>query len=221
MNTCVRLLLTTAAASLLCAADAIAADAYRCTAADGSVAFQDHACAPSEKERRLQLPQYAAPVPAPDDADSAPEAAPSSPPSVASATPVPSRTPPPDFFLCVRYDGSRYLSETGIGSSSAVPYGMLGDSGRGLAQAYGGRNGIGVSAPGLRTIPNVPASQAPIAGAYVWIDDQCHHAGPDEACAYLGKELDRVQDTLKRAFSDTEPQLKQQADTLRARMRGC
>ena len=129
--------------------------------------------------------------------------------------------PPPEFFLCTRHDGSRYASDDGRGGRSAVPLGMLGVPERSLAQAYGGRNGIGVSAPGVRPIPEIPAAQAPLAGAYVWIDDACHRATAREACAYLRGELDRVQDQLKRAFSDTEAQFKQQQLTLRERMRGC
>lgn len=129
--------------------------------------------------------------------------------------------PAPDFYLCTRYDGSRYRSDDGRGGGSAVPLGMLGVPDRGLAQAYGGRDGIGVSAPGLRPIPQIPAAQAPLANGYVWIDDACHHASATEACAYLRGELDSVQDKLKRAFSDTEPQLKRQQAALRERMRGC
>jgi hypothetical protein len=127
--------------------------------------------------------------------------------------------PPPTFFLCTHFDGSRYLSETGIGSSSWVPFGADGEMQGSLAEAYGGRNGIGVSAPGLRTPPNIAS---PIGGiAYTRVDDECHHAGPQEACAYLRTELDNVEDRLKRAFSDTEAQLQQEQVTLRERMRGC
>ncbi len=129
--------------------------------------------------------------------------------------------PPPSFFLCTRYDGSRYVSDDGIGGSNAVPYGMLDGPDQSLANAYGGRNGIGVSAPGLRTTPTIPAARAPFAGTYVQIDDECHHAAPREACAYLRGELDNVEDKLKRAFSDTEAQLRQEQTRLQNRMRGC
>ncbi|GAA0724973.1 hypothetical protein GCM10009105_38060 [Dokdonella soli] len=148
------------------------------------------------------------------------DASPAEEPVVSSAPQAP-LVSPPSFFLCTRYDGSRYLSDDGIGSRSAVPYGMLGGSGQSLAQAYGGPNGIGVSAPGLRTIPDIPAAQAPLAGAYVWVDDECHHADPQEACAYLRSRIDDVEHKLKRAFSDTEAQLKDERTALRERMRGC
>ncbi|MBO9662094.1 DUF4124 domain-containing protein [Dokdonella sp.] len=202
---------------LLATPVAFAADAFKCTAADGSVSFQDRPCRDSSRQERFQLPQYAPPPPPADDA--VVEATPAGNPQ----PPEPSvpREPPPSFFLCTRYDGSRYLSDSGIGDRYAVPYGMLSGSGRSLAQAYGGRDGIGVSAPGLRTPPTIPADEAPFATNYVQVEDECHHAAPQEACAYLRDELDRLQGKMRRAFSDTEAQLKQQQRELRARQRGC
>ena len=138
-----------------------------------------------------------------------------------SAAPVPPRFPPPQFFLCLRFDGTWYRSDDGIGSSHLVPAGMAIGSGQGLASAYGGPNGIGVSAPGLRTPPTVPADAAPIAGSYVSVQDQCHAAEPQEACRFLRDQLDGVEDKLKRAFSDTEPQLKQDKAALLDLLRGC
>lgn len=197
---------------------AAAATVYRCAGANGAVGFQDHACHAGQTQQIMHL-RDASPEPAPlvapaqaVVADLQPAAAPVViAPSIAA----------PDFFLCTRHDGSRYVSEDGRRGSSAVPIGMLGLPDRDLAQAYGGRNGIGISAPGLRPIPQIPAAQAPFAGAYVWVDDACHHASAQEACAYLRGELDAVRDQLKRAFSDTETQLRQQRDSLRERMRGC
>lgn len=196
---------------------AFAADAYKCTAVDGSVSFQDRPCNASTRQQSLRLPDYA-PPPAPDA-----DAVENVPPAEPSLRPAPAadRTPAPSFFLCTRYDGSRYLSDTGVGDRYAVPYGLLGGSGRSLAQSYGGRDGIGVSAPGLRKIPTLAAAKAPFASTYVQVADECHRPVPQEACAYLRDELDRVRGKLRRAFSDTEAQLKQQERELRARQRGC
>lgn len=204
---------------LLAAPAAVAADAFKCTAADGSVSFQDRPCRDASRQQRFQLPQYAPPPPATDEA--VVEAAPPEEPQLPAPAPAVPREPPPSFFLCTRYDGSRYLSDSGIGDRYAVPYGMLAGSGRGLAQAYGGRGGIGVSAPGLRAPPTIPADQAPFATNYVQVEDECHRAAPQEACAYLRDELDRLRGELRRAFSDTEAQLKQRERELRARQRGC
>ncbi|MEO5625258.1 MAG: hypothetical protein ABIQ70_04545, partial [Dokdonella sp.] len=70
-------------------------------------------------------------------------------------------------------------------------------------------------------IPHLPASQAPLAGNYVWIEDACHFAQPQEACTYLRKELDSVLSKLRRAFSDTQSQLEHDENSLRERLRGC
>ena len=196
-----------------------AVEVFRCTANDGSAIYQDRPCASGQGQQTLQLPDD----PAPPAVATDPEPVRDTP-----ATPVePAPEPPapviagPEFLLCTRADGSRYISEDGVIGRTAVPFGMVAGSGQGLAEAYGGRNGIGVSAPGLRDIPSIPAGDAPLAGAYVWVDDECHHAGPREACAWLGSRLDEVGKKLKRAFSDTAPQLKQEQAALRERMRGC
>lgn len=196
-----------------------AANVYRCVGADGAVSFQDQACRSGQIQRVVHLrdaPSAPGPVAVPPGANAPDMDAAAAPTTVAAPT-----TPAPDFFLCTRQDGSRYVSEDGRRGSSAVPISMLGLPESDLAQVYGGRNGIGVSAPGLRPIPQIPAMQAPFAGGYMWVDDACHHASAQEACAYLRGELDVAQDKLRRAFSDTEAQLKQQQRMLRERMRGC
>jgi hypothetical protein len=201
------------------AGHACAATAYKCIGADGALGFQDHPCAAGARQQQVQLSDDVPPPPvedAPDIADPVVDARP------APAPPdPPPRIPAPSFFLCTRYDGSTYLSETGIPNRVAVPYGVLSDLDSSLADAYGGRNGIGVSAPGLRTPPSIPASRAPFAGAYVWVDDRCHHAAPREACTYLRAQLDDVRSKLLHAFSDTEAQLQQQESDLRERLHGC
>lgn len=204
----------------LFALNAQAADVYKCTAANGAIGFQDHPCGTGARQQRLQLRDEAAPPapPAAQTTDAAPPAPASSPPP---APPAPPSPPAADVYLCLRYDGTRYLSDSGVGARHWVPYAMLGGSGMSLADAYGGRDGIGVSAPGLRQPPNLPAAQNPIAGAYVWVDDECRRITPQQACTFLQSELDRVQSRLRRAFSDTEADLKREAQSLRERMRGC
>lgn len=194
-----------------------ATDVYRCSSANG-VVFQDQPCRDGQSQRRVKLPDDP-PAPAQSSAATDEGTAPHPAPAVPDAAPA--RVTAPAFFLCTRHDGSVYLSEDGIGGRSAVPLGMLGYPARSLADAYGGPNGIGVSAPGLRPIPHLPASQAPLAGGYVWIDDACHFAPPREACAYLRGELDTLQSKLRRAFSDDEPALKRDENSLRERLHGC
>lgn len=194
-----------------------AATAYKCVDAHGDIAFQDHPCDPNARQNRLTLPDDPSP-PAPVAEQSIDSTIPApteeTPPSMA-------RVAPPSFYLCTRYDGSRYISDTGQGGSALVPLGVLGVPGRSLSDAYGGSNGIGVSAPGLRTIPHVPAANVPFGGMDTWIDDECHPASPREACVYLRQSLDDVDDKLRRAFSDTEADLKRQRADIEQRLRGC
>lgn len=195
-----------------------AATAYKCIDAHGAISFQDQPCRAGNRQSTIVLPDNE-PPPLANSTD-VPAAILATSPPVAEVPPPPS-TPPPAFYLCTRYDGSRYISDTGEGGSALVPLGVLGVPNRSLADAYGGRNGIGVSAPGLRTIPHVPAAKVPFGGMDTWIDDECHFAAPREACAYLRNALDDVTSKLRRAFSDTEAQLKAEQAELQQRMRGC
>lgn len=205
-----------ALAVLLASPAVFAGEAFKCTAADGSVSFQDRPCRDASRQQRLHLPEYA-PSPPPAD-DVAVEAKPADSPPTTPTTPAVPREPPPSFFLCTRYDGSRYASDTGIGSTSWLPADLI-HSNRDLASAYAGPNGVGVSAPGLREPPRVTSAFGGI--SYVRWDDACHRASAPEACAYLRTELDGVRDKLKRAFSDTQAELEQQERQLRERLRGC
>jgi hypothetical protein len=198
-----------------------AATAYKCVDRHGAVSFQDQPCRTGTKQQTIRLQEFAPPPEAPAAPDeSAPDAYAYDAPEIAPPPPPP-RTTSPQFYLCTRYDGTRYMSDTGQGGSALVPLGVLGVPGRTLADAYGGSNGIGVSAPGLRTIPRVPAGSVPFGGMSTWIDDECHIAAPREACTYLRSSLDDVNSKLRRAFSDTEAQLKQQQADLQQRLRDC
>jgi hypothetical protein len=204
--------------ALIAAASAHATSVYKCVDAKGAISFQDHPCAANTRQQTLTLPD---PPPPPSTAASTPEESesPAAQPEAQQQTAPP--MPPPSFFLCTRYDGSRYISDTSQGGSALVPLGVLGIPGRSLADAYGGPDGIGVSAPGLRTIPHQPAASVPFGGTSTWIDDECHHASSREACAYLRKSLDDVRYKLTKAFSDTTPELKREEADILDRMHGC
>ena len=193
-----------------------ATDVYRCTGPDG-MSYQDKPCADPKDQSVVHLVDAPPAAPAPPPAvfdDAAPVA------TDAEPAPAPPAIPPPSFYLCIANDGSRYVSDDGVGRRSLVPYAMLSDSGRSLAQAYG-PGGIGVSAPELQHPPTIPTRADPLGASYVWVVDECHHAEPAEACAYLRGELDTVTGKLRRAFSDTQAQLKQDQAQLRERLRGC
>jgi len=203
------LLIALAPIATLASSSSHAASAYKCTRADGSVSFQDQPCSSTAKQQRLSLPNdpYVAPVAA-DEQDAEPDAPAAANVPARVAAPAP-RTPPPSFFLCSRYDGTRYISQTGKGGGAAVPFGVLED-----AQAFGPAR----PAPGG---PQISRAAAATTGTYVWVDDRCHRAGPQEACAYLQSQLDDVLARIRSVSMDAEAPLKQQADELRERMRGC
>jgi hypothetical protein len=197
------------AITVLASSASHAASAYKCTRADGSVSFQDQPCTGAAKQQRLSLPNdpYVLPTDA-DEQNAEPDARAAANVPARVAAPAP-RTPPPSFFLCSRYDGTRYISQSGKGGGAAVPFGVLED-----AQAFGpARPGPGG--------PQVSRAAVATAGTYVWVDDRCHRAGPQEACAYLQSRLDDVLARIRSVSMDAEAPLKQQADDLRERMRGC
>lgn len=197
-----------------------AATAYKCVDARGGITFQDRPCRAGTEQHKIALPDSAPAPQAP--ADTPPSPPPEPPTSSLMDEPLaPPRIPPPAFFLCTRYDGTTYISDTGEGGSALVPLGVLGVPGRSLADAYSPQNSIGVSAPGLRQIPHFPARSMPFGGMSTWIDDECHEAAPREACTYLKQALDDVRYKLGKAFSDTTPALKRQEADLLERMRGC
>lgn len=207
-----------AALVVTCAPAAQAVDVLRCVAGDGSVVYQDRPCPAGQAGEPLHLPDdppppavLAVPASSPD-----PHAEPEP-----AAEPIAVEAAGPRFLLCTRADGSQYISDDGWVGGTGVPYGMVGGSGMGLAEVYGGPNGAGVSAPGLRTVPRIPAGTRPHAGAMIWIDDQCHEAAPREACAWLARRHREVTRRLEHAFSDQAPALEQEQAALRERMHGC
>jgi hypothetical protein len=202
-----RLSLRILIALIACASlPAHAMSAYKCTAVDGKLSFQDQPCRPTSAQQRIHLADDVSSPATPAEEQDAPVAATPSPPR--TSTPLRS-TPPPSFFICIRYDDTRYASDSGVGAARWVPTDVM-LSNRGLLTTLGGGTSASVHAAATRG-----------AGSYVRADDECLRAAPREACAFLRAELDEVQDTLKRAFSDTEAQLRQNANSLRERMRGC
>jgi hypothetical protein len=193
-----------------------AATVYKCTDAKGAISFQDRPCAGAAQQQTIAMPD---PPPPPPVSAAPPPAEPIA-QEIEAPQPAPAH-PPPQFYLCTRYDGSRYISDTGEGGSALVPLGVMGVPGRSLSDAYSPQNSIGVSAPGLRQIPHVPMRSVPFGGMSTWVDDECHDASPQEACTYLRNALNDVRYKLTKAFSDTTPELRRQEADILERMRGC
>jgi hypothetical protein len=80
--------------------EGVRAQVYQCTAANGSVSYQDHACTPAQKQKIIDVPSHAPPGYVPPAPATAPEVAASS----ASPPPVyvpPAPSPLPAMYECV------------------------------------------------------------------------------------------------------------------------
>ncbi|HST27993.1 MAG TPA: DUF4124 domain-containing protein [Rudaea sp.] len=205
-------------ALLAFAAEATATDVYKCTDAQGNVAFQDRPCPQNTKQAEVWLPDLP-PAPAqPADAPSAPSAASVLPPSVPVAKPP---APLPPLWVCRKAeDGSTYFSRSGSPPVRYVPLGVLGYPGHSLSQAYG-PSGIGVSAPGMRQIPIDNSPRDAIASQYTPLQDECVHASREQTCGWLQKQYDDVTHKLHNAFKDQQAILQPQADELESQLNGC
>ncbi len=195
-----------------------AAEAWRCTASDGSVSFQDRPCASDQRSARIAIAVDPAPPPQADvDRDDGRVD------DVVRPAPVqaPAREPS-SSWLCTRgEDGTRYLSDDGIGQQRAVPLAMLGGPSRSLADTYG-RGGVGISAPGAGRPPPVLSGGAEgLGAAYVWVQDTCEPVRGAALCAFLGQELEAAEQRVRYAFSDTQAQARRDRDAWRARLGTC
>jgi Domain of unknown function (DUF4124) len=198
--------------------NARAGDIYKCTNAQGGVAYQDRPCASGEIQVAIQV---AATPNAPDAGNDDAAAAPPPPPPP-PVRPVQNKPALPLYWVCTRpEDGSHYMSQDGITQPRMVPAGVLGIPGQSLSQAYGGANGLGVSAPGQRKIPINSSPQAAVAGDYVAIQDQCEPASPEQTCDYLHGEYDKIHEKLRRAFKDEQAVLQPREDELDQQLDGC
>ncbi len=205
---------------LLAAAEA--ASIYRCVGADGVIRFQDQPCRSDESGRRIELPDV--PVPA---ALAVPRDVPKVPPAPAAVDVAPGLVPEPEperaalATLCTREDGSRYLSDSGHGEQRAVPLGVLGMPRDSLAEAYGGRDGIGISAPGLRKPPVDHSRHGQIGALHTWVEDPCVKINTSQLCEFLGARIADAERALRLAFSDSQAQRRNELEALRQRASQC
>lgn len=204
---------------------AAAIDIVRCTTRDGDVRYQDRPCASDEAVQTIRLVDDLPRAPASASAAASPtdeapvEASPVPPPSSTEALDDPRERMAPSH-VCQRDDGSRYLSDSGVGERRAVPLAMLGVPGRSLAETYGPR-GAGVSAPGVATPPRDRPVQPGIGAAYTWVEDPCMPVSGDEVCEFLALEIDKAETRVRRAFSDTAAQARADLASLQTRAAPC
>jgi hypothetical protein len=193
------------------------AQVYRCTAADGSVGYQDHACARGQQQTILDVPSRAAPGYVPPPAATAPEIAASG----ASPPPVyvpPAPSPLPAMYECVgAVNGNRYLT-----SSPPPPYlaplGVLGYPPQSLSRAYGAPGGAGMSAPELAK-PRIGGPR--VATGMTEVQDYCLPATRAQVCAYIQREYDANHRKLRMAMPHEQPPLERREQALQDQLRNC
>lgn len=191
------------------------AQVYRCTAADGSVSFQDRACSHGQTQTIIDVaargpdsPAAAATTPLPDAVAAAPPAAYLSPPPA----------PLPELYACVgAVNGKHYLT-----SSPPPPYlaplGVMGYPPQSLSQAYGAPGGAGMSAPEL-SHPRVGGPR--IATGMTEVQDYCLPAAHAEVCGYVRKAYDENHRKLRMAMPNEQPPFEQRERNLQDQLRNC
>lgn len=199
---------------LLMPLPAMAGAAYKCTAANGAVVYQDAPCAKGQRQEVLDLPQDLGPAPTPPA--SAPDVITKA--SIEPAAPAPG-APLPAMFVCLKAtDGKSYVSENGNPQPYLVPFGILGAAPQPLSQVYGPGGGGGASAPELnrgKTNPNL------VGNNFVWVQDQCRPLSFSETCSALHDAYDDVERKLRRAFKSDRAPLEKRESQLLAQLVNC
>jgi len=205
----------------LCAS-AHAREVYKCTNAQGGVAFQDKPCARDATEVTVHVaeePEYA---PAPVAPVAEPSAAPPPPPPVPARLKPPLKPLPP-LWLCVNgEDGSRYISRNGAPPPRLVPLGVLGYPPKTLSEAYAPGATNRMSAPEMSKVPVDTSARGSIGAGYVQIQDECMTLNPEQSCDVLHHQLDQTNDKLGRArFNDERAKLGAEAESIESDLGGC
>lgn len=177
---------------------------YRCEAADGSVALQDRPCPAGSDERQGR---YRAPAPAAQPAGQAVAPAPGPPAPAPAQQAVPPPAPPP-LWDCVRHDGSRYESATGIPERRWVPLWVLGLDPR-APPSLSGRPGRPPPHPpaGAPAAPVAPPGIAGL-GAGTWVSDRCVRLPPAEACTRYRERRDALRRRWQLAMPSERDRIK-------------
>ena len=203
----------------LFATDAIARVVYKCTTAQGGVAYQDQPCAAADAEALLHVSDETAAAATSAPVDVAPvETAPPNPP----ADPPRSRTALPPLWLCRNAeDGAVYGTLYGPPPPRSVPLGVLGFPRKSLAQAFAAGSNV-MSAPELNKPPVDSSPLASVASNYVQLQDECVVANPDQTCNWLRHQFDVSNEKLGHArFKDERATLQSQTDKLEQALGGC
>ncbi|QBB69190.1 DUF4124 domain-containing protein [Pseudolysobacter antarcticus] len=206
-------------ATAIFSASVFADQVYKCINPQGIIAFQDHACARIDQQTVLQLARPPPPVASSVDENTVGDEAVETSPAPVAASP-PRRTLP-TLWMCIRYDGERYMSTSWVPQSYAVPLGVLGYPGLSLGEAYGAGH-LGNSAPGGKSPPiAAPSGRNSIGASYTWVEDSCQPASIAQTCKYLREQYDSNHGTLHRAARAEQPALEARERELRDQLAGC
>jgi hypothetical protein len=183
---------------------------YRCTHAEGGVSLQDTPCPPEQQQetRALRRPVDAPAAPRPPPTPVAPEPA-----EAPMPEPIVLREPRP-LYECVRHDGTRYESESGIPERRWVPLWVLGLDPRAPPRLFGevGRPAPKPprSQPGLTTgVPDAGLAY----GTGAWVEDRCYRLPADMTCDRRRAQLSEIG---RRIFNAQQ----RERDRLRIEQRG-
>ncbi|HLI17300.1 MAG TPA: DUF4124 domain-containing protein [Rhodanobacteraceae bacterium] len=194
------------------------AQVFKCTAANGAVSFQDHACAHGQRQQVINVPSRAPPgyVP-PPVATAAPPAASA---SVSPAPPyVPFPAPLPAMYACVgAVNGKQYLTRSPPPPYLA-PLGVMGYPPQSLSQAYGSPGGAGMSAPEGAPKPRIGGPR--IATGMTEVQDFCLPATHAQVCGYVQREYDANDHKLRMAMPREQPPFEQREQALQGQLRNC
>lgn len=205
-------------AALWLAAPLVAhAQVFECTAANGAVSYQDHACARGQKQKVLNLPSHAPPGYVP------PAPATSPPPPDSSGLPPPQAYVPPAplpvMYACVgAVNGKHYLTRHPPPPYLA-PLGVMGYPPQSLSQAYGAPGGAGASAPEIAPKPRIGGPS--IAAGMIEVRDFCMPAPEAEVCAYVQREYDENDQKLRMAMPHEQPPYAKREQQLQDQLRNC
>jgi hypothetical protein len=184
------------AASVCLSSQAEDVRVYRCTDAHGAVALQDTPCAQHQAEqvRDLRRPRESSPPPRaaiPEPSMSPPAAAP---PSQVVVRHVDVRP----LYECLRYDGERYESESGVPERHWVPLWVLGLDPRAPPDPFAnvGRAPPTPSLSQPRAPIPAPSPDAYAAGA--WVEDRCYRLPAAVACE---RQRARLSELGRRIFN--------------------
>jgi hypothetical protein len=204
----------------LCAS-AHAREVYKCTNAQGDVAFQDKPCARGATEQTVHVAEESEYAPPPAAPVAEPSASP--PPPTAPARLKPPLKPLPPLWLCVNgEDGSRYISRNGAPPPRLVPLGVLGYPPKTLTEAYAPGATNRMSAPEMSKVPVDTSARGSIGAGYVQIQDECVTLNPEQSCDVLHQQLDQTNDKLQRArFKDERAKLGAEVEDIESDLGGC